>query len=224
MPETLCGVAFTQMLKIAVIGATGRTGLEIVKQSLAAGHAVIALARRPEALDMRHPKLEIRPADVFNQASLEAALAGDVDAVVSAIGEAKISKPTRLYSEAAINTIAAMQKVRIRRLVCIAASGYIDDPQQPFYVRFLQKNLLQRIFRYVYEDTMKMEKIVQQSDLDWTLVRPPRLTNGKHTESYRAQENVVPKGAKISRADLADYIVKNMTNQQTVRRIFGVAY
>lgn len=212
------------MLKIAIIGATGRTGLEIVKQSLAAGHAVIALARRPEALDIRHPKLEIRPADVFNQASLEAALAGDVDAVVSAIGEAKISKPTRLYSEAAINTIAAMQKVRIRRLVCIASSGYIDDPQQPFYVRFLQKNVLQRIFRYVYEDMMRMEKKVQASELDWTIVRPPRLTSGRHTGNYRVQKVVVPKGAKISRADLADYIVKNLDDSRTYQEIFGVAY
>lgn len=212
------------MLKIAVIGANGRTGKEIVKQSLAAGHAVVALARRPQALDIRHPKLEIRRADVFNQASLEAALAGDVYAVVSAIGEAKISNPTLVYSEAAKNTLAAMRKMQIRRFVCIAASGYVDDPQQPFYIRFLQKNVLQRIFRYVYEDTMRMEKIVEASELDWTIVRPPRLTNGRHTGSYRVNKEVVPKGAKISRADLADYIVKNLDDSRTHRAIFGVAY
>ena len=212
------------ILKVAVIGATGRTGLEVVKQSLAAGHEVVALVRRPEALNIQHPRLEIRRADVFDQTSLETALAGDVDAVVSAIGAAKISKPTTLYSQSAVNTIAAMRKSRMRRLVCIASSGYIDDPQHPFYVRFLQKHLLQRIFQYVYEDTIKMEKIVQASDLDWTLLRPPRLTNAKRTGVYRVQKEFVPKGAKISRADLADYIVKNLTNPKTYRAIFGVAY
>lgn len=212
------------MLKIAVIGATGRTGLEVVKQSLTAGHAVMALARSPEALNIRHPKLEIRRADVFDRASLETAFSGDVDAIVSTIGEAKISKPTTLYSEAAENTIAAMRRLQIRRLICIASSGYVDDPQHPFYVRFLQKNLLQKFFRYVYEDTMRMEKIVQKSELDWTIVRPPRLTNGRHTGNYRVQQEFVPKGAKISRADLADYIVQNLTNSQTHRATFGVAY
>ena len=212
------------MLKIAVIGANGRTGKEIVKQSLAAGHEVIALARRPEALNIEHPKLEIRRADVFDQTSLETALAGNIDAVVSAIGEAKISKPTTLYSQSAVNTITAMRKMRIRRLICIASSGYVDDAQQPFWVRFLQKNVLQRIFRYVYEDTMRMEKIVQVSALDWTIVRPPRLTNAARTGVYRIQKEVVAKGAKISRADLADYIVKNINNANTHRAIFGVAY
>lgn len=212
------------MLKIAVIGANGRTGREIVNQSLAAGHEVIALVRRPEALDIQHPRLEIRRADVFDQTSLETAFSGDVNAVVSAIGEPRISKPTTLYSEAAKNTIAAMRAMQIRRFVCIAASGYVDDPHQPLWIRFLQKNVLQRIFRYVYEDMMRMEKKVQVSELDWTIVRPPRLTNGRHTGNYRVQKVVVPKGAKISRADLADYIVKNLNDSRTYRAIFGVAY
>lgn len=212
------------MLKIAVIGGGGRTGIEVVKQSLAAGHAVVALARRPEAVNIRHPRLEIRRADVFDRTSLETAFDGKLDAIVSAIGEAKISQPTRLYSEAAENTIAAMRKLQIGRLICIAASGYMDDPQQPFYVRFLQKNVLQKIFRHVYEDTMRMEKIVQKSEFDWTIVRPPRLTNGRRTGNYRVEKEFVSKGASISRADLADYIVKNLANPQTHRTIFGVAY
>lgn len=164
------------------------------------------------------------PRDVFDRDSLEAAFSGDVDAVVSAIGESKISKPTRLFSEAAENTIAAMRQTQIRRLICIGASAYIDDPQQPFYVRFLQKNVLQKFLRHVYDDTMRMEAIVQKSDLDWTLIRPPRLTNGRQTKSYRVQKEFVAKGAKISRADLADYIVKNLTKPQTYRTVFGVAY
>jgi len=97
-------------------------------------------------LDIQHPRLETRRADVFDQSSLETAFSGDVDAVVSAIGESRISKPTTLYSEAAKNTIAAMRAMQIQRLICIAASGYVDDLQQPFMFAFCKKIFCRKFF------------------------------------------------------------------------------
>lgn len=212
------------MSKIAVIGATGKTGIEIVNQALAVGHTVIAVARRPDTLVIEHPRLEIRHGDVYDSFLLKNALPPDVEVVISAIGEKKISKPTNIYSKTAENLITLMEQMPTRRFICIAASGYIDDPQQSFVIRFLQKNVLQRILRHIYADMRRMEEKVRNSDLDWTIVRPPRLSNGEHTGNYRVQEEFVPRGAKISRADLADYIVNSVDDSRYYRSVIGVAY
>lgn len=211
------------LLKIAVIGATGGTGRAVIENALAAGHEIIAVARRPEAVKIQNARLEVRRGDVSELDSICEAIVG-ADAVVSVIGNGRAKEATRFYSEAIANIIAAMTEVKARRLICVGASGYIDEPRHPFLIRFIMKNLVQPILRHSYEDMMRMEEIVRRSELDWTIVRPPRLTNGQRTEFYRVQKEVVIGGAKISRADVADYIVKSLNDSRTFRAACGAAY
>lgn len=211
------------LLKVAIIGATGGTGREIVRQSLAAGHETIAVARRPESVKIQNPKLEIRRGDVLEPDSLCRALDG-TDAVVSAIGMGRAAEPTKFFSDGIANIIHAMRQAKASRLICVGASGYVDEPRHPLLIRFMMKNLVQPILRHSYEDMMRMEDAIKASELDWTIVRPPRLTNGRRTEFYRVQKEVVIGGAKISRADVADYIVKSLNDARTFQAACGVAY
>lgn len=174
------------LLKVAVIGATGGTGCAIVESALAAGHEVVAVARRPEAVKIQNARLNIRRGDVLEPDTLQQAIYG-ADAVVSAIGTGRAKEPTRFYSEAVENIIAAMRRENVRRLICVGASGYVDEPRHPVWMRLMQKILVQPLLRYSYEDMMRMEEIVKKSELDWTIVRPPRLTNGRRTEFYRVR-------------------------------------
>ena len=146
-------------------------------------------------------------------------------AVIGATGgTGRAKEPTRFFSEAIENIIAAMLATKAQRLICVGASGYIDEPRHPAWIRLMMKNLVQPILRHSYEDMMRMEEIIKTSELDWTIVRPPRLTNGRRTEFYRVQKEVVIGGAKISRADVADYIVEILNDSRSYRGAFGVAY
>lgn len=211
------------LLKVAVIGATGGTGRAVIENALAAGHEVTAVARRPQAVKIKNGRLEVRRGDVMKADSLGEAI-GDADAIVSAIGNGRAKEPTSFFSNGITNIIGAMMKTKARRLICVGASGYIDEPRHPLWIRLMMKNLVQPILRHSYDDMMQMEEIVKTSDLDWTIVRPPRLVNGRRTEFYRVEKEVVIGGAKISRADIADYIVKNLNDSRSFRRAFGVAY
>lgn len=210
-------------LKVAIIGATGGTGKAVVENALAAGYEVVAVARRPDALKIQNNKLEIRRGDIFEPNSIYDALSG-ADAIVSAIGIGRAKEPTRFFSEGITNIIAAMKKAQTRRLICVGASGYIDSPAHPLWMRLMMEKVVRKLLYHSYEDMRRMEEIVKDSDLDWTIVRPPRLTNGRRMGFYRVQKGVVIGGAKISRADVADYIVKNLSDSRTFGAAFGVSY
>ena len=209
-------------LKITVIGATGGTGEAIVANALSCGCEVVAVARRPERLKLSHARLFLRQGNVSKPETIYEAVNG-ADAVVSVIGTKRSKEPTRFYSDGIANVISAIERCGGRRLISVGASGYIDSPAHPAWLRFMMKNLVQKILFHNYEDMMRMEESIKQSELDWTIVRPPRLTNGRRTESYRVQKEVVIGGSKISRADVADYIVKSLTDKQTFQTAFGVA-
>ncbi|MEP7038541.1 MAG: SDR family oxidoreductase [Acidobacteriota bacterium] len=210
-------------LKVAVIGATGGTGKTVVENAIAAGYEVIAVARRPEAVKIHSERLDIRRGDAHEFGSICQAISG-ADAIISAIGSGRAKEPTQFYSKAIRNIISAMRETNARRLICIGASGYIDAPGHPLWMRLMMENVVRKLLHHSYEDMIRMEEIIKDSDLDWTIIRPPRLTNGRRTEFYRVQEEVVIGGAKISRADVADYIVKNLNDSRTFSAAFGVAY
>jgi putative NADH-flavin reductase len=206
-------------MNVIVFGANGGIGRQVVEQSLAAGHRVTAVARRPETVTLQHPNLTVRHGDVLEPASLAPLLAGQ-EAVVSALGT-NSRAPTVVYSDGVGNILQAMQPAGVRRLLCISATGL--DPG-PLVQHLFAKPFLWRLLRNMYNDLVCMEERVRASKVDWTIIRPPMLTNGPRTGRYHSSLNRHLPGCWIvSRADLADYIVAHLADPATYRAWVEVA-
>ena len=211
-------------LNILIIGANGGIGKQAVELALQAGHNVTALLRNPAKLAVKHTNLQIVKGDVMAPETFEDYLEGK-DAVISALGTNMIRKPTILYSEGNKNLLKAMKKKGARRAFFISASAIEISPVLPFYVRFAEKYILQKILRHMYDDLLIMEKIIKETDIDWTIVRPPRLTDKPVTGEYRFAINSFLKNClSISRADVAHFMINNITNEATYRTTVEVGY
>ena len=211
------------MSKIIVFGATGGTGKQVVEQALEEGHKVTVIVRNPDAITMNHRNLEIIKGDVLQPITFENALK-EKDAVVSCLGS-KVGKPTVVYSKGTSNIASAMSKAEINRIICISAGAVIVPPKISLLMKFVAKHILQRIFKYMYADMLLMEKNLKESPLNWTVIRPARLTNKKHTGKYRTTVNeALSNPSKISRADLADYIIKHLNDEKTFKATIEISY
>lgn len=211
------------MKKIIVFGATGGTGKQVVEQALQDGLQVVAVVRKPETLNIRHPNLKIVKGDVLQPNTFENEMK-HIDAVISCLGIPKV-QPTSLYSDSMQNIINAMQNTNTNRVLCIS-SGAIDiPPKSSFIMTFLLKNVLQRIYKPVYADMRLMENKLIHSNLNYTVVRAPKLTDGKKTGKYRVvTQQPLRKIPTISRSDLADYMLKNVNELKTYKSTIEVAY
>ncbi len=209
-------------MKLIIFGSTGGIGRNIVAQALNAGHQVTAVARNPSALAIQHTNLEIVKGDVFQPATFDKVMQGK-NAVLSAIG-INSTKPTTVYSEGVLNIVKAMQKNGVQRIICVSASAVVTSPELSFPVRMMTK-LLQRILKNMYSDLLKMEQAVKETNLDWTVVRPPKLTNGRLKGKYRFAVNEwLPHCTSISRADLAHFMLQHSNDLNTYKSIIEVAY
>jgi putative NADH-flavin reductase len=196
-------------MNIAIIGATSGTGRSFLDQALAKGHRIRALARRPEALAAYKDRLEIRTADVYNPESLGAALGEDIEVLVSSFGASGLMEARRvtdLYSRGTTNLIAACEQRGVRRLISVSSGGVEPQPNDGWFFRSILKPLF---LERMYEDMRRMEALVRASKLDWTLVRPPYLTNAPRTERYRVQrDKAFDDDKNLSRADLAHFLMR----------------
>lgn len=210
-------------MKITVLGATGGTGVRVVRHALASGHQVTAVVRDRARLDVPdHPDLGIVVADPADQDALAPAITGS-DAVVSALGH-RGKGPSRVCRDSAPATIGAMTAAGVRRLVVVSASG-MHTTGDGALTKYLVKPLLGRLLREGFEDMLAMEKIVAASDLDWTIVRPPRLTEGPRTGRIRSRVGANVRGSfSISRADLAEFLVRTATDGVPNRAPVSVAH
>ncbi|MFC4533935.1 NAD(P)-dependent oxidoreductase [Sphaerisporangium dianthi] len=211
-------------MKITVFGATGRTGREVVRQALDAGHQVTAVVRDPARLPISHSALEVITADVTSPDALRPALAGR-DAAISALGP-NGRKDVGIASAALSAIVRAMEANDVRRLVVVSAVpvGPIPDGE-PFLYRTVVLPLLKRVLRDGYADLRAMEDEVRHSPLEWTIVRPPRLTGKPLTGKYRrVVGGNVPRGRSICRADLAQAMLACTDDPATVKQPVGVAY
>jgi putative NADH-flavin reductase len=189
-------------MRLVVFGSTGGTGREIVAQALARGHDVTAFARDPSKLGPPRERLFVVKGDVLDAPAVAQAVRGQ-DAVLSALGVSGGS-PSTLCSQGVRNILEAMRRTGVRRLVCESAYGASESRSWGAYARFL------RIFiRGIMKDKDRMEEIVRASDADWVIVRPPILTNGPRTGTYRIGEDLRLASwfPKVSRADVADWML-----------------
>jgi uncharacterized protein YbjT (DUF2867 family) len=202
----------TGVATVLIIGASRGIGLETVKAALEAGHSVRALARSARRIRIDHPKLEKMAGDALEMATVKRALTG-IDAVAQSLGVSAgpeiIFEPTRLFSKATHVLVTAMQEARVKRLICVTGLGAGDSRGSGGFLYNVALHLLGRI----YDDKDVQERIVRRSKLDWVIVRPVILTSGPKTKAYRAF--VDPRDwtcGFISRADVADFLVKQIDN------------
>jgi len=207
-------------MRIVVLGATGGTGMELIKQSLAMGHSVTAFVRSPVSLRVFDKEIDIKIGDLLNREALARVLEGQ-DAVLSGFGpRVPIAKSdAHLLRDFANGLTAAMQQAAVRRVVLISTAFLFKDSFiPPTYL------LGKMLFPSVVSDSAELESIIQRSDLDWTIVRPPQLTDRPLTGEYRKRIGHLPRfGFKISRADVADYFVKALSSKSVVRTIVGIS-
>ncbi|MEU4220230.1 SDR family oxidoreductase [Actinoplanes sp. NPDC026623] len=203
---------------VVVLGAAGRTGRLIVAEALRGGHRVTAAVRDPASMPAT-PGLRVERADVRDTGSLRAVIQGH-DAVVCAIGPAG-RKAGNLYSDAARATVAAMRACGAHRLLAITSVGVrLDDPHHAWWYRAL----IRPIGADLYADMARMERIVRDSDLDWTFVRPTHLRDREPTGTYRVSEDSTPEGGRrITRADVARFIVEELEAHRWSRRAPSLA-
>jgi putative NADH-flavin reductase len=217
------------MMKVAIFGSTGRTGRLAVTAALARGHEVTAVARDParlapvlETLDAEaRDRLSLVRGDAMNRASLIPALE-DQQAVISVIGARRPWRPDAVYSRGMDNILAVMKSHRVPRLVCVSASGVGSRP--PATGSVLGRVLLQFLFKNSIADMARMETAVRASDTDWTIVRPPHLTNRPATAAYRVVAGPdVPGGRTLSRSDLAEFLVRQLEADEHSRTVVAIA-
>jgi len=207
-------------VKLIVFGSTGGIGSQVIPQALAAGHTVTAVARNPAAITTQHERLTVVQGDVLEPHTLAQPIAGQ-DAVVSALG-VRSRTLTTVYSEGVANIMRAMQAAGVRRLLCVSATGLEPGP---LLQRWLAKPILWRLFKNMYTDLVRMEDEVKRSDFEWTVVRPPRLTDGPRTGRYHMAVNQhLTRGALISRADVADYMLTHLDDPAAYRAQVEIAY
>lgn len=209
-------------MKIAVIGSTGRTGTQVVGQGLARGHRVIALAREPDAVTVRHHELVTASADVLDRERLVETLTG-AEAVVSALGVGSSRAPTVVYSQGIANVLSAMAANAITRLAVISAAPVGPRAGQPFLERRVAMPVLERLFGATYEDMRRMEALLRGSDVDWVALRPPRLVNRSATGRYRLDPEPLPRARSITFPDLAAALLDSLDRQDLYRRAAFVA-
>ncbi|MFI5844158.1 NAD(P)-dependent oxidoreductase [Catenuloplanes sp. NPDC051500] len=210
-------------MKLTVLGATGGTGLQLIRQASAAGHDVVAVVRDPSRLPPELPGLTVVTADVTDPDALGEAVTGR-DAVISAIGP-RGRGPTAVCADSAGAAVTAMRRHGVRRLIVVSNSGMHTDGRDGPVTRYVAKPILVRVFAHAYADMQRMEDLVSATDLDWTILRPPMLTDGKHTGRYRTEiGRNVRGGNRISRADLADLILRGLTDPATVRATVSIGY
>lgn len=207
-------------LKLVVLGATGGTGLELVRQALEHGHSVTALVRSPERLKEFRNGIKVREGDLLNSSELQQAIQGH-DVVLSGFGpRVPVSKAeSNLLERFARALTTAMPAAGVRRVIVESVAFLFKDSIFP--PAYLLGRLL---FPRTVADAEAMERIFAEADLDWTMVRPPELTNKPYTGKYRVREGHLPRfGLKVSRADVADLMIKLAENRASIHKVVGIA-
>lgn len=212
-------------MRLAVLGATGGTGRNVVDQAVAAGHKVTAVVRDPARLDLAAPELEIVSADVLDPDALEPPLTGS-EAVISCLG-ARSKVDAGFAASSHRSVIRAMHGAGVSRILAISAAPVAPpgDPGEGPVTRVVLKPMMRAFLGPVYADLEGMEEYIRESGLDWTILRPPRLTGKPRTGRYRTATNQqVRGGSSISRADLADAMLRAAADPSTIGTTIGIAY
>lgn len=200
-------------MRLVVFGANGPTGRQVVEQALASGHQVAAVTRKPDEYPLRSTRLDIVAADVTDEVAVRNAVDG-ADAVISTYGVPYGRREITVYSQGITHITRAMAAHGVSRLVCVSSTTVAteDAPSDSLLWRKVFRPLLRNsLGRTLYDDMERMERIVQGTDLVWTVVRPGGLFDlPEPTPDYQVAPHRLP-GRLTSRADLAQTLVHEAT-------------
>lgn len=206
-------------MKLLVFGASGPTGTQLVSQALEQGHEVTALVRNSASVATQ--EIRIIVGDAQDPAAVAEAVRGQ-DAVLSALGRRKTFSSANLMVNSMRAIVPAMERHRVRRLILMSSFGVGDSVREaPLLPRLFFRTLLRDIFA----DKQAAEAIVRRSALEWTIVYPVLLTDGPRTGNYRVGERLELSGfPKISRADVAEFMLKELYDAEYLKRIAVLSY
>jgi putative NADH-flavin reductase len=224
-------------MRLFILGATGGIGEQLIEQGLARGHRVTALVRSPEKVSRVRERLTIVGGDPLDAEQLRREVPGH-DVVLSAIGPSPRPRPSlsrvfsrsqssgdgfrgraeHIHRDLALSLLPAMESVPVRRLVAVSSAFLFSDALIPA--------IAGRLFFYdTVKDAAEMEWMIVASGLDWTIVRPPELTDGSRTEHYRIKDSHLPTfGFRVSRADVAHFMLGEVEANRHLRKVVGVSY
>jgi putative NADH-flavin reductase len=204
-------------MKLVVFGATGRTGLHLVKQALDAGHQVVAFVRDPAKMPVMHDHLTLIQGDVMKASDVEKAIPPDADAVISVLSPAKGS-PGDMLSVAVNNILNVMHRRGIKRLIFMTGAGVAVPEDKPTLVNQVIKFALKILAGDVLRQSELAVRKIQNSGLDWTIVRVPMLNDNPYSGQYRVGWVGVNTGTRVSRADAADFILKQLSSNSYLHK------
>jgi putative NADH-flavin reductase len=198
-------------MKIAIFGAAGKVGRHLLDQALERGDEVSVLVRDTSKLTIqRHEGLKVVQGDVLDPKDVEKAVVG-TGAVLSALGHTKTSSKDVL-TEGTKNIVAAMNRHGVRRLVCLTGAGVRDPKDEPKLVDRVIGSLLKLLQKDLLEDSIGQARVIKESELEWVIIRAPVLNEGEKKGEYRIGYVGKESGTRLSRADVADFMLKQTTD------------
>jgi putative NADH-flavin reductase len=211
-------------MKLAVFGSNGATGRLLTQLALDEDHDVVAFTRRPDVFPIEHRRLEVAAGDVHDAAAVASAIEG-ADAVISSLGVPFTKAPITVYSQGAANIIAGMHAAGIKRFVCVSSNAVGPHPEPLggfIFERIMQPYVVNKIGKTTYDDMRRMEAMVSDSDLAWTIVRPSGLFDAPTVSDYGVAVDYI--GHRFTaRIDLADCLLRQALGDTYVRSTIAVA-
>jgi putative NADH-flavin reductase len=204
-------------MRLFILGATGAIGQQLLRIGLERGHELTAYVRSPYKISRPSGRLTVARGDLFSVSAMAQSLAGH-DAVLSAFGPTTV-RTTTLRSEFGRTLASTLSEGGVRRVQLVSAAFLFQR------IGMLGAILKPTLFRFMAPDMAAMEREIMKEDLEWTVLRPPRLTNGPLTRRYRVAEGELPaSGYAISRADVADFMINEAEKPLYVHQIVGLAH
>ncbi len=210
------------MKTIALFGGSGQTGQAFLPKALAAGYRVKALARSPEKITRQSDQLEVIKGDVLDPDAVHATVK-DSDIVVSLFGHVKGS-PKWLQTDGTNNIIGAMKAEGVQKIISLSGGGLPFEKDQPKFADKMIRTIMKIAVPKVLHDAERHAEVLKDSGLDWVIIRGPRLTNEPEKGEYRVGWVGVNASTKIGRQDLADFILKQVEDNQYAEQMPFVSY
>ena len=211
-------------MKLAVFGANGPTGRLLTQLALDEDHDVVAFTRHPDAFPLEHGRLEVAIGDVHDPSAVASAIDG-VGAVVSTLGVPFAKSEVTVYSDGVANIMAGMHAAQVKRLVCVSSSAVAPHPEPLggfFFEKVMQPYVVNKLGKTVYDDMRRMEAMVSDSDLAWTIVRPSGLFEAPSVAAYAVAIDHIDQRF-TARIDLADCLLREALSDLHVHSAIAVA-
>ena len=213
-------------MNITIFGASGATGTLLTERCLAAGHHITALLRTPEKFPLRN-RIRVIHGNAFDPSAVRQSVEGS-DVVLSALGASSPFKKEDVLERAAPAIIAAMHQTGVRRIIVLGSAGALPTSldKQPGWRRWIVQNIVYNTFlKWPVASQISQHTNLSASTLDWTMVMPPMLTNTLAHGTYRIDGEALPRnGSRISRADVADFMMLQIDNPQWIKKGVYIAW